>query len=93
MSVAQVLKVSGMTMGARPPEVQKMGDAIKAMDGFEHMYLLGNSEGGVLCIQVWRDRAALEAKSKQMDLEGNDATLASLGITGTETVYDTFTEL
>jgi heme-degrading monooxygenase HmoA len=62
--VAQVLKVSGMTLGARPPEVQKMGDAVKAMDGFEHMYLLGNSEGG-LVIQVWQDKAALEAKREQ----------------------------
>ena len=93
MSVAQVLRVSGIT-----PGTLGMVAALKALDGFEHIYVLSNGDeegdGESLCIQVWRDRAALEAKGEQMTRSGVDDQVASMGIKITaEEVYEVFTEL
>jgi hypothetical protein len=59
------------------------------MDGFEHIYALSNGDGEGLAIQVWRDKAALEAA-----IASRESRLANTGITVTPgQVYDSFTEL
>jgi hypothetical protein len=70
-----------------------MADGIKAMDGCEHIYVLGNSGGGPgLTILVWRDKTAMEAAAAQRT--SDEAQLAGMGITVTPSqVYDTFAEL
>jgi hypothetical protein len=70
-----------------------MAEGIKAMDGCEHIYALGNSSGGPgLSILIWRDKAAMEAAAAQM--ASDEAQLGGMGITVTHAeVYDTFTEL
>ena len=94
MSVAQVLNVSGANVSDTPPEeATKMAVAIKAMDGCEHIYALGNTTGGPgLSILVWRDEAAMKAAAEQM--ASDEAQLQGMGITVTHAeVYDTFNEL
>jgi hypothetical protein len=63
VSVAQVLNASGISPGGPPAEeAQKMVEAIKALDGFEHVYSLFNpSDGTGMIILVWRDKACMEA--------------------------------
>jgi hypothetical protein len=88
MSVAQVLHLSG-TPETAPPEVQDVLAALKAMDGFEHLYTLRNGDGESLGIQVWRDKVALEAA-----IASRASRLANMNITVTPgEIYDTFTEL
>jgi hypothetical protein len=70
-----------------------MADAMKAMDGCEHIYALGNTSGGPgLSILIWRDKDCMEAAAAQM--ASDEAQLKGMGITVTHgEVYDTFTEL
>jgi hypothetical protein len=94
MSVAQVLNTSGATPGTPPPpEAAKMTDAMKAMDGCEHIYALGNTTGGPgLAILIWRDKDCMEAAAAKM--ASDEAQLGGMGITVTHAeVYDTFAEL
>ena len=94
MSVAQVLNVSGANVNDTPPEeAVKMADAIKAMDGCEHIYTLGNTSGGPgITVLVWRDKAAMEAAAAQR--ASDETQLKGMGITITAgEIYDTFTEL
>jgi hypothetical protein len=95
MSIAQVLNTSAAAaVGTTPPpEATKMTDRIKAMDGCEHVYALGNASGGPgLAILIWRDKAAMEAAAAQMAADTSQ--LQGMGLTVTDnTVYDTFAEL
>jgi hypothetical protein len=70
-----------------------MAEGIKAMDGCEHIYALGNSGGGPgLSILIWRDKAAMEAAAAQM--ASDTSQLGGMGITVTDNaVYDMFAEL
>jgi hypothetical protein len=63
VSIAQVLNASGIGPGGPPAEeAGKMVEAIKAFDGFEHLYSLFNpSDGTGMIILVWRDKACMEA--------------------------------
>jgi hypothetical protein len=90
MSVAQVLHLSGMPPGGTPPpEAQEVLAALKAMDGFEHIYTLRTGDGEGLGIQVWRDKAALEAA-----IASRDSRVANTGITVTPgQIYEDFTEI
>ena len=90
MSVAQVLHLSGMPLGGTPPpEAQTVLAALKAMDGFEHIYTLRTGDGQGLGIQVWRDKAALEAA-----IASRDSRVANTGITVTAgQIYEDFAEL
>jgi hypothetical protein len=94
MSVAQVLNTSGANpTDTPPPEATKMAEGIKAMEGCEHIYALGNSTGGPgISILIWRDKDCMEAAAAQM--ASDEAQLGGMGITVTHAeVYDTFTEL
>jgi hypothetical protein len=70
-----------------------MADAMKAMEGCERIYVLGNSTGGpALSILIWRDKDCMEAAAAQM--ASDEAQLQGMGITITHgEVYDTFAEL
>jgi hypothetical protein len=70
-----------------------MAEGIKAMDGCEHIYALGNSAGGPgLSILIWRDKACMEAAAAQMSAD--TSRLGGMGITVTgNAVYDLFAEL
>jgi RNA 3'-terminal phosphate cyclase len=96
MSIAQVSNISVTDdFRANPPaeEITKRAEAIRAIDGCEHVYALRNSTGGPgLGILIWRDREAMEAAAAQM--ASNRAEVQALGMTiTTDAVYDTFTEL
>jgi hypothetical protein len=69
-------------------------DAIKAVDGCEHIYTLGNTAtGSGLTIVVWRDKAPMEVGADEQRARRKEAQ-ASTGITITlSEVYDTFAEL
>jgi hypothetical protein len=98
MSVAQVLNSSGGTpppQGATPPEeVQQMSEATKALDGLEHIYMLGNSQTGEgQVIIVWRDDAARKAAADHIAAD-NVKLKDLLGVTLTfGPVYDNFAEI
>ena len=94
MSIAQILNTSGGNPGeAPPPDAQAMADATKALDGCEHIYVLGNSSGGPgMAIIVWRDEVAMKTAADHIaadntKLEGMGLNV-SLGAT-----YDSFIEL
>jgi hypothetical protein len=93
MSIAQVSNISGNLTDPPSAEMTKRAEAIKAIDGCEHIYGLRNSTGGPgLGILIWRDREAMEAAAAQM--ASNRTEMQDLGITiTTDAVYDTFTEL
>jgi hypothetical protein len=95
MSIALVLNTSvAASVGTTPPpEVTKMTERIKAMDGCEHIYSLGNAAGGPgLAILIWRDKAAMEAAGAQMATD--TSALGGMGLTVTDNaVYDTIAEL
>jgi hypothetical protein len=93
MSIAQVSTISGDLADPPSEEMTKRAEAIKAIDGCEHVYGLRNSSGGPgLGILIWRDRAAMDAAAAQM--AENRAEMQALGITiTTDALYDTFTEL
>jgi hypothetical protein len=94
MSVAQVLNVSGLTLTGEGPPPDERLEVIKALDGLEHIYSLGNTAtGSGITIVVWRDKAAMEAGAAQQN-ESRNQVQQDLGVTITTTaVYDTFTEL
>jgi hypothetical protein len=93
MAIAQVSNISGNLTDPPSEEMAKRAEAIKAIDGCEHIYGLRNSTGGPgLGILIWRDREAMEAAAAQM--ASNRTEMQELGITiTTDGVYDTFTEL
>jgi hypothetical protein len=94
MSVAQVLNTSGGNSAEPPPpEAQAMTDATKALDGCEHIYVLGNSSGGPgMAIIVWRDEVAMKAAADH--IAADNAKLEGMGLTVTVgATYDTFAEL
>jgi hypothetical protein len=96
MPIAQVSNISVTDdFRANPPteEITKRAEAIRAIDGCEHVYALRNSTGGPgLGILIWRDQAALDAAADQ--IASNRAEVQALGMTITTTaVYDVFTEL
>jgi hypothetical protein len=95
MSVAQVLNVSGapLTPGTpTPPQAQAGIDAIKALDGLEHIYTLGNADGQGLTIVVWRDKAAMEAGADEQLKRRQEVQATGSTIT-TTAVYENFAEL
>jgi hypothetical protein len=87
------LNVSGVTPGGPlPPEGQRGLDAIKAADGFEHIYTMGTGDGQGLTVLVFRDKASLEAVAAQRARD--EAQMATLGVNITPAqFYDTFAEL
>jgi hypothetical protein len=96
MSIAQLSNISVTDdFRANPPseEMRKRAEAIRAIDGCEHVYSLRNTNGGAsVSILIWRDQAALEAAAAQ--IASNRAEVQALGMTiTTEAVYDVFTEL
>jgi hypothetical protein len=70
-----------------------MAEGIKAMEGCEHIYAMGNTSGGPgLAILIWRDKDCMEAAAAQM--ASDEAQIAGMGITVTHAeVYDSFNEL
>jgi hypothetical protein len=97
MSVAQVLNSSGTTSppgGTPPEEVQQMTAATKALDGLEHIYLLGNTQTGEgQVVIVWRDAAARKAAADHIAAD-NVKMKDLLGVTlSFGPVYDTFAEI
>jgi hypothetical protein len=95
MSVAQVLNVSGLAPTPEGPPTEGRGpiDAVKALDGLEHIYVMGNSDGQGLTIVVWRDKAAMEAGASEQQKRRQEAQ-ANRGTTITTTaVYENFVEL
>jgi hypothetical protein len=59
------------------------------MDGFEHIYTLRTGDGQGLGIQVWRDKACLEAA-----IASRESRVANTGITVTPgQIYEDFTEI
>jgi hypothetical protein len=95
MSVAQVLNVSGITpTGQGPPADDERIKVVKALDGLEHIYTLGNTGTGAgMTIIVWRDKAAMEAGAAQQQKSRSEVQ-QDLGVSiRTSAVYDTFTEL
>jgi hypothetical protein len=97
MSVAQVLNSSGGTPppeGAPPEKVQRMTEATKALDGLEHIYLLGNTQTGKgQVVIVWRDDATRKAAADHIAAD-NVKMKDLLGVTLTfGPVYDIFAEL
>jgi quinol monooxygenase YgiN len=97
MSVVQVFKASGAPVGMGPPpeDVRKRVEAVRAMDGCEHVYSLGKP-GQALLIVVWRDQAALDASQAERDRMQEEARAAQAerGVTiSLDEVYETFTEI
>jgi hypothetical protein len=95
MSVAQVLNVSGLPPGGPPAEeAQKMVEATRTLDGFEHVYSLFNpSDGTGMVILVWRDKACMEAAvalraKNEAQITANHGIAFSPG-----PVYEVFAEL
>ena len=96
MSVAQVLNVSGLTgSGEGPPSgAGEAVKAVKALDGLEHIFILGNpGTGSGMTIVVWRDKAAMEAGHAEQQARRKQAQEETGTTITTTTVYDVFTEL
>ena len=98
MSVAQVLTMSGLQAqpppGAElPPEMDKILAETKALDGLEHIYVLGNNSGEGQTILVWRDQEAMQAAHDH--IAADNVTVGNLmGSTlSFGPVYSNFTEL
>ena len=94
MSVAQVLNTSGGNPAEPPPpEAQAMAEATKALDGCEHIYVLGNTSGGPgMAIIVWRDEVAMKAAADHIAADNTKLQGMGLSVSPGNT-YDTFTEL
>jgi hypothetical protein len=98
MSVAQVLNTSGGPGGPPPPgaelppEMDKLLAATKALDGLEHIYVMGN-EGTGQTILVWRDEAAMKAAAEH--IAADNVTVGNvMGMTLTVgPIYSSFVEL
>jgi hypothetical protein len=95
VSIAQVLNVSGGPgIGATPPpETEKMTVATKALDGCEHIYVMGNSGGEGLAVIVWRDEMAMKAAANHIAAD-NEALKDMLNMSVTPgPVYENFMEM
>ena len=75
-----------------PPEMDKLLADTKALDGLEHIYVMGN-EGSGQTILVWRDEAAMQAAADH--IAADNVTVGKLmGMTLTMgPVYSSFVEL
>jgi hypothetical protein len=76
------------------PAQTKRIDGIKALDGYEHIYVLGNTaSGSALTIVVWRDRASLDAAAAQRASACSGVMEISGMTINPGEIYDTFTVL